>query len=122
MEHDTTQRGFQVVRFTDENGAECSLQQSSLAVFEQPGSSAVWLGPNDASPLIMCSQAKSLGVEQVGENGWQRYPVPDEVQFTTRMHLGPDAVRALITQLQSWLDTGRFDDSSQEAQSEDIDA
>lgn len=39
-----TARGFQTISFRDRNGQECSLQQSSLADFEPPGSSAVWLG------------------------------------------------------------------------------
>ena len=39
-----THRGFQIVRFEDRDGETCSLQQSSLANYEPPGSSAVWLG------------------------------------------------------------------------------
>lgn len=39
-----TSRGFQLIEFSDINGEACSLQQSSLAIYEQPGTSAVWLG------------------------------------------------------------------------------
>jgi hypothetical protein len=36
--------GFELVRFVDASEHECSLQQSSLAEFEEPGTSAVRLG------------------------------------------------------------------------------
>ena len=39
-----TGRGFEILTFSDRYGVECQLQQSSLAEFEPPGSSAVWLG------------------------------------------------------------------------------
>ena len=39
-----TSRGFQLIEFSDINGQSCSLQQSSLALYDQPGASAVWLG------------------------------------------------------------------------------
>jgi hypothetical protein len=39
-----THRGFQYVEFLDRNNEPCSLQQSSLADFEPPGTSALWLG------------------------------------------------------------------------------
>jgi hypothetical protein len=38
------ERGFERIEFTDFYGKACSLQQSSLAVTEPPGTSAVWLG------------------------------------------------------------------------------
>lgn len=41
-----SERGFEIIRFTDRYGKLCSLQQSSLADFEPPGSSAVWFGPD----------------------------------------------------------------------------
>ena len=44
MDVQTTDRGFQRIEFQDHNHRECSLQQSSLALFEPPGSSALWLG------------------------------------------------------------------------------
>lgn len=68
-----TDRGFELIPFDDIYGNHCSLQQSSLARYTQPGSSAVWLG--------------------VGDN---------------RMHLDCDLVKALIGELEAWLETGRF--------------
>jgi len=41
---EVTPRGFEYIRFDDRYGDKCRLQQSSLAEYEQPGTSAVWLG------------------------------------------------------------------------------
>ena len=43
----TTNRGFERIEFKDLNGRPSSLQQSSLAEHEPPGTSAVWLGCED---------------------------------------------------------------------------
>lgn len=42
-----TERGFEIINFKDFYGAECSLQQSSLALYGQPGCSAIWFGQGD---------------------------------------------------------------------------
>lgn len=39
-----TARGFEIIEFKDRYEKPCSLQQSSLAVLDKPGTSAVWLG------------------------------------------------------------------------------
>ena len=106
-----TQRGFQVVEFSDYNGAECSLQQSSLAIFNPPGSSAIWLGVNDIDPKIMADDAIKLGIDTKGvTTGWVSYPekFPEEVLVTTRMHLNLEQVKWLIEELSAWVDTGEF--------------
>jgi hypothetical protein len=57
---DRTGRGFEIIHFADRNGKECSLQQSSLADFEQPGTSAVWLGIQNDRMHIDYEKAKKL--------------------------------------------------------------
>lgn len=42
-----THRGFEVINFPDYNDEECSLQASSLAIYDKPGTSGVWLGTED---------------------------------------------------------------------------
>lgn len=74
-----TDRGFQIVRFKDRGGVECTLQQSSAIDdtdrgMEQPGSSFVWLGGIDA-----------------------------------RMHLSRERVAELLPILSRWLETGKFE-------------
>ena len=49
---DWTPRGFQIIRFTDANQKQCSLQQSSAIDdttrgMSQPGIAFVWLGVGD---------------------------------------------------------------------------
>lgn len=39
-----TAREFEIVTFQDYDRNNCSLQASSLAIYQQPGTSAVWLG------------------------------------------------------------------------------
>lgn len=77
-----TVRGFELLEFKDRYGTPCSLQASSLAEYEKPGTSAVWLGTDDVAPKV-------LGL-------------------TTRMHLDREQVAALIQHLQSWLDNDSF--------------
>lgn len=80
-----TSRGFEFIAFNDCYGEECSLQASSLAEYEKPGTSAVWLG---------CEEAR-------------KHPATGET-LSPRMHLNREQVAALIAHLQSWLDDDTF--------------
>lgn len=80
-----TARNFEIIEFKDYYGCDCSLQQSSLAKYEQPGSSAVWLG---------CDKNA-------------RHSVTGE-EMSPRMHLDRKLVRQLVTRLQHWLKNGSF--------------
>lgn len=60
MQIEHTERGFQIIRFTDLYNNHCSLQQSSLAVYEQPGSGAIWLGLSGDRMHISFEQAQEL--------------------------------------------------------------
>jgi hypothetical protein len=78
--HKKTERGFAFVEFTDANGKECSLQQSSAIgddddAVDRPGSSFVWLGVDDEK----------------------------------RMHLNREQVKGLVKRLQQWLKTGKLE-------------
>lgn len=44
MKIERTTRGFEIIEFLDYYGDEVELQQSSLALTEQPGWGAIWLG------------------------------------------------------------------------------
>lgn len=48
MEIGKTERGFQLIEFKDRYNQDCSLQQSSLADAEPPGSSAIWFGTDES--------------------------------------------------------------------------
>lgn len=104
----TTARGFDRIEFFDKYGTQCSLQQSSLAEHEEPGTSAVWLGVDDVSPQVLASEARSVGVVTAKNTGCVPYPIPPNVLLTSRMHLDREQVSALIMKLQNWLDGGTF--------------
>lgn len=97
----TTSRGFGKLVFEDFYGAQCSLQESSLAT-----EAAIWLGIDDANPLVLASQASRLGVETNETTGWVPYPIPDEVLISTRMHLTQDQVKALLPILEHFAEYG----------------
>ena len=103
-----TGRGFEMVEFADLYDAKCTLQASGFAIYDEPGVSAVWLGPDDANPQILASNAKAHGVETDQTTGWVKYPIPEDVLLNTRMHLSRDQVQGLIHHLQGWLDNGTF--------------
>ena len=103
MKFHPTERGFYRYTFDDANMQACSLQKSSLAYVD-----AIWLGPNDADPKIMASQAGRFGVNTAQTTGWIPYPVPDEVMMTTRMHLTREQVAELLPMLQHFVDTGEL--------------
>lgn len=82
----TTSRGFELIEFKDLNNEACSLQQSSTAAYQIPGSSAVWLGCDKNS---------------------QPHHVTKE-PMSPRMHLDRKQVQVLVNHLQNWLDSNTF--------------
>jgi hypothetical protein len=101
-----TYRGFQIVHFEDYYKIKCSIQQSSLALYEQSGTSALWIGVDNPEPKVLHGDAKRLGVETDATCGWVPYPLPEEVSLSTRMHLERSQVIALISHLEKWVKTG----------------
>ena len=55
-----TYRGFEFIGFKDRYDTPCSLQASSLADYEQPGISAVWLGDVKARMHLDRKQVEAL--------------------------------------------------------------
>jgi len=92
---DKTVRGFEVIVFEDLYGESCSLQASSLAKYEKPGTAAVWLGCEENSFNSTTGEALS-----------------------PRMHLDHERVRLLVAHLLSWLSSGTFDFSDDSASAE----
>jgi hypothetical protein len=86
----------------------CELQQSSLADYQTPGTSAVWLGIKDPQPTVRAVEAAELGIKTDQKNGWIDYPIPDKVLLHTRMHLDLEQAKWLVEQLQYWIDNGEL--------------
>ena len=82
-----TNRGFEIITFPDRYETPCSLQQSSLADFQEPGTSAVWLGVDRQDGV-------HDGVFDAANQ--------------TRMHLDLKQVKALIAVLEMWVASGSF--------------
>lgn len=82
-----TGRRFQIIQFRDRYDTPCSLQQSSLADYNPPGSSAVW-----------------LGVDRQSEPHDGMFDAANQ----TRMHLDLKQVKALIAVLEQWVASGSF--------------
>lgn len=87
----TTERGFDLIEFTDRYDNKCSIQKSSLA-----SEDAIWIGVSDANPQIMASQAAAHGVTTEATSGWVSYPIPEVVNLSTRMHLTQEQVLELL--------------------------
>jgi len=96
-----TNRGFATIEFEDRYGDACIIQKSSLATED-----AIWFGIQDATPLIMASDALAAGVDTEETTGWVPYPIPKNVLLTTRMHLTRELVAELLPILQHFSDTG----------------
>lgn len=96
-----TNRGFAIINFDDYNGLPCSVQESSLAEEK-----CLWVGVNDARPMILCREAARLGLTPADDNGWMPYPIPEQVSLSTRMHLTRNQARALAEILTHFADTG----------------
>ena len=92
-----TECGFRLLKFKDRYDHECSIQKSSLATED-----AIWMGIDDANPRILASKVTE------GGTGWARYPLPDDMMLTTRMHLTRDQVAELLPILQEFAATGRL--------------
>lgn len=103
IEFNTTDRRFALGTFQDLYGTRCSIQKSSLAT-----ENAIWLGVDDAEPMIMAKDAAAYGIETTKTCGWVPFPVPNSVFFTTRMHLTVDQVKQLLPVLQRFVDTGEL--------------
>lgn len=101
-------RGFQHLEFKDHYDVPCSLQASSLAIYNKPGTSAIWLGVDDPQPKVLHGKAAQYGIKTDATSGWVPYPIPEDVSLSTRMHLDRKQVAALIVHLQRWLDTDKF--------------
>lgn len=57
---ETTQRNFEIINFKDHYNGESTLQQSSLAHYATPGTSAIWLGQGENRMHLTLRQVKAL--------------------------------------------------------------
>jgi len=103
MVKSTTERGFDMITFTDLYDKECTIQKSSLATAD-----TIWLGITSPEPIVMAQDAKKVGIKTKETVGWIEYPVPEEVLITTRMHLNQEQAAELIEILENFVETGEI--------------
>ena len=87
-----TSRGFDISKFVDRYGNECSLQKSSLATED-----CIWLGVDDPKPQRL-----------IPGQGWTSVEFPEDTLFNSRMHLTRDQVKALLPYLRKFVKTGEL--------------
>lgn len=81
-------KNFEIINFKDFYGDKCSLEMSTLAEYQQPGISAVWLGREESNTHSVTGEP-----------------------LMPRMHLHRKQVESLILTLQSWLEQDTFNTS-----------
>lgn len=92
MEIKQTERGFDIIEFTDEYGEKCSLQKSSLATED-----CIWFGLDEIQPRILIPNV-----------GWVNYPIHPDVHISSRMHLTQEQVKELLPYLIRFSETGEI--------------
>ena len=99
----TTARGFELIEFLDCYDKPCSLQQSSLAIYQDPGTSAIWLGQGDDRMHLKEDQVKALitHLQRWLDNGSFRAATLPQQQAPPAPAMVPVAVEAL-TRLYWW--------------------
>jgi len=86
------------ILFTDWSGTKCELADTRLV--NEP---TIWLGVLDADPRIRASIVMAEGI------GYVKYPLHEEVQLTTRMHLSRQNVVDLWPHLLRFIETGSIE-------------
>jgi hypothetical protein len=56
----------------------------------------------------MASQADTFDLITEQKTGWIPYPIPKDVDLSTRMHLSREQVAVLLPILQQFVDTGEI--------------
>jgi hypothetical protein len=92
-----THRGFDLYIGKDYNDKQFSIQKSSIAT-----NNLIWLGIDFAEPKILASKTEK------GGTGWVDYLIPEDVSFTTRMHLTRDQVKEILPILKKFVKTGEI--------------
>lgn len=100
-----TSRGFDINKFKDRNGLDCSLQKSSIATED-----CIWLGLNnpDISEFYPTPRdIKESHVEITVDDLQKLKKRPqNEIYAFSRMHLTRDQVKELLPYLQNFVETG----------------
>ena len=109
MHKTKTTRGFDIIKFVDDYGEECSLQKSSSADADR-----VWLGVSSPTCMVIASKHRDLAEHRTDVdpserfNGWMDYPLPPDCSIPTRMHLNRSQAKKLAKALKHFAKHGRL--------------
>lgn len=101
MKTKKTNRGFSYKNFTDRNGVECSIQQSSLATEE-----AIWFGANNigVKEFVAHRQPEAwVTLDYIDEFTMGKHYVANN-----RMHLTRKQLKKLLPTLIKFVETGEL--------------
>jgi hypothetical protein len=90
-----TQRGFDLGKFEDLYGEECSIRKSSLATED-----AIWLGVDKPKLIVFENETMGKYIETRLPKTWS---------VNCHMHLSRDLVRQLLPILQKFVETGELE-------------
>ena len=112
-----TLRGFEVKHFEDDNGIDCSIQESSAV------GGGVWLGVHRPEVKIMWKDVPKLletlptikkDYPETNEYGWCTVRLPDETMIGGRMHLSRRQAKELARELLFFVRHGRLREENEE--------
>lgn len=89
-----TNRGFDIEKFKDYYGSECSLQKSSLATED-----TIWFGVDEPDLVIFEDDNMGKYIKTKLPNNWSTH---------SRMHLTREQVSQLLPYLQHFAETGEL--------------
>lgn len=98
-----TNRGFDIIKLIDRLGNKCSIQKSSVV-----DEDCLWIGADAPSPIILAINAKAHGIQADEKTGWIKYPLHEDVETTTRMHISRGQLESLMPFLINFLETGEL--------------
>ena len=102
MKTTKNKRGFTSYSFVDDDGYECSLQESSA------NGRKIWLGVDNVNEtgLILAKDAHLMNIKTFQSFGWLECPILKEVLLHDRMHLTQKQVKKLLPALQYFAEHG----------------
>jgi len=107
VELEKTNRGFDISKFKDRDGEECSLQKSSIATED-----AIWLGMDNPDikeffPMPRDTDESWFKIGKEELQGLRKRP-QNEIHAFSRMHLTREQVANLLPFLIKFVETGEL--------------
>lgn len=109
MKIENNSRGFNIIKFTDNNGESCSLQKSSSALEDK-----IWLGIDNAKikefyPMPRDTNESWFDLSESYVEERLKHRPQNEIHFKNqRMHLTRKQVKELLPYLQTFVKTGEL--------------